>query len=208
MMPCLCWVLKAPGLLEVGGLGQEGAEFPPALVLCRLWTWTPKEIRTGRAYGPCRRISASLVSHGFVTTALEVCCFQGFQLVPNRDQKPHICDTACGDEEENVAGLTLVCLLFLRPQANYWSLLFLFPLPSPLFPQLSARFMPRFHQSLPKCHIISEAILLTLLYFSPEYLALSGSHKLYLCLFIPSPPLYHKPDKGRNFVLFCCVLSI
>lgn len=75
MMPCLCWVLKAPGLLEVGGLGQEGAEFPPALVLCRLWTWTPKEIRTGRAYGPCRRISASLVSHGFVTTALEVCCF-------------------------------------------------------------------------------------------------------------------------------------
>lgn len=119
--------------------------------------------------------------------------FQGFQLVPNGDQKPYIRDTACGDEEENVAGLTLICLLFLRPQANYWSLLFLFPLPSPLFPQLAAGFMPRFLQSLPKCHIISEAIPLTLLYFSPEYLALSGSHKLYLCLFIPSPPLYHKP---------------
>lgn len=75
MMPCLYWVLIAPGLLGGDGLRQEGAEFPPAPVLCRLWTWTPKEIRTGRAYGPCRRISASLVSQGFVTAALEVCCF-------------------------------------------------------------------------------------------------------------------------------------
>lgn len=108
---------------------------------------------------------------------------------------------------------TLV-LLFLTPQANYWSLLFLFPLLCSLFPQLSAGLTPHFlqvsAQSLPRCHIIFElfsghlitndkflpaltfSIPLTLLYFSAESLDLSGSEKPHLCLFIPSLPLKRK----------------
>lgn len=86
IMPCcLCEVLIAPGLLCSDRLGQEVTALPPASELFRSWTWTPNGIRTERASGPCRRISASLVSHDFLAAAQEACSV--FHLVLNRETR-------------------------------------------------------------------------------------------------------------------------